>query len=354
LFTRTTVTTKEALQMKCIGMDAHSKRCFFVVMNHRGKILVKRRVNTNEGEILSFVRSVKGKKKLAFEEGVLSQWLYILLKDEVEELIVCQPKEHDGAKTDEKDTIEIADDLRTNRLKSVFHSDSELMNLRALVSGYDDLMRIANGEKNRLKALFRQAAIPTDEKKIYETPEKAFQLPTDAQVYVACTLYDQIALLEEQRRGYLERFESNAKQFKAIKLIMTIPGIGPIRANQIVAIMVTPHRFRKKYNLFSYAKLTKHDRDSDGKKYGKKPAKGQPMLKGVFKSAVLGAMKSNTGFRRKYEEMRASGASEKSARHAVAKAIAATVLAVWKSGKKYNDKHREVTRRQNQKCHSST
>lgn len=354
MFTRTTVPTKEALQMKFIGMDAHSKTCFFVVMNSRGKVVSKRRVNTNEGEILAFVRSVKGKKKLVFEEGVLSQWLYILLKDEVEELVVCQPNEHDGPKTDEKDTIQLADDLRTNRLKSVFHSDNELMNLRALVSGYVDLLKILTSEKNRLKALFRQAALPADGSKIYENPDNAFLLPTDTQKYVACTLYEQIVLLEEQKRGYLERFESNAKQFKAIKLIMTIPGIGPIRANQIVAIMVTPHRFRKKYNLFSYAKLTKHTRESDGKKYGKKPAKGQPMLKGVFKSAVLGAMKSNTGFKRKYDEMRAAGVSEKSAKHAVAKAIAATVLAVWKSGKKYNDKHREVTRRQNQKCQSST
>ena len=340
--------------MKFIGMDAHSNTCFFVVMNSRGKMVAKRRVKTEEGKILEFVRTVKGKKKLAFEEGVLSQWLYILLKDEVEELVVCQPNEHDGAKTDEKDTIQIAEDLRTNRLKPVFHSDNEFMNLRALVSGYDDLRSILNGEMNRLKALFRQSAIPTDGKKIYGTPEMAFLLPTDAQKYVACTLYEQIALLEEQRRGYLERFESNAKRFKAIKLLMTIPGIGPIRANQIVAIMVTPHRFQKKYNLFSYAKLTKHNRESDGKKYGKKPAKGQPMLKGIFKSTVLGAMKSNTGFKRKYDEMRTNGANDKSARHAVAKLIAATVLAVWKTGKKYDDKHREVTRRQNQECQSST
>ena len=134
--------------MKFIGMDAHSNTCFFVVMNSRGKIVTKRRVKTEEGTLLEFVRSVKGKKTLAFEEGVLSQWLYILLKDEVEELVVCQPNEHEGAKTDEKDTIQIAEDLRTNRLKSVFHSDHEFMNLRALVSGYADLRTILNTGKN--------------------------------------------------------------------------------------------------------------------------------------------------------------------------------------------------------------
>jgi len=340
--------------MKFIGLDAHSKTCFFVVMNKRGRVLAKKRVKTNESDILSFVRAVKGHKKLAYEEGVLSQWLYILLKDEVDELVVCQPSEHAGPKTDEIDAGEIADLLRVGRLKTVFHADSELMNLRTLTSGYGDLIQVLNQEKNRLSALFRQVAIPVKGSKLYNTPDMAWQLPTDTQQYVACTLFEQIDLLEEQRRGYLERFESNAKRFKEIKRLMSIPGIGPIRANQIVAIMVTPFRFPDKYHFFSYAKLTRHGRESDGKQYGKKPANGRPVLKEVFKMAVFGAMKSDTAFKRKYDQMRRAGADDRMARNAVAKKIAATVLAVWKTGKKYNDKHEEVTRRRNQKSHSET
>jgi len=340
--------------MKFVGMDAHSKTCFFVVMNKRGKVVMRKRIDTNESNILDFVRSVKGPKKLAYEEGVLSQWLFILLNDKVDELVVCQPTEHSGPKNDEIDAGELADLLRVDRLKSVFHADNELMNLRTLVSGQVDLMGVLNQEKNRLKALFRQVAMPTQGAKIYNSPDMAFQLPTDTQKYVACTLFEQIALLEEQRRGYKERFESNAKKYKEIKRLMTIPGIGPIRANQIVAIMVTPFRFPDKYHLYSYSKLTKHNRESDGKQYGKKSASGQPLLKEVFKSAVLGAMKSNTSFRRKYDEKRAAGADDRVAKNAIAKKIAATVLAVWKTGKNYNDKHEEVTRRHNLKCHSET
>ena len=113
--------------MKFIGLDAHSKTCFFVVLSKTGRVTERRRVTTNEGEILRFVRAVNGPKKLAFEEGVLSHWLYLLLKDEVDELVVCQPMEHDGPKNDERDA----------------------------------------GEQ-----------------------------------YVACTLFEQLDLLEEQRRGY--------------------------------------------------------------------------------------------------------------------------------------------------------
>lgn len=340
--------------MKFIGMDAHSKTCFFVVMNKRGKVVAKKRVKTNEGDILGFIRSVKGKKNLAFEEGVISQWLYVLLKKEVDELKVCQPVERTGPKNDEIDAGEIADLLRVGRLKEVFHADNELMNLRSLVSGHEDLNRVLTQEKNRLKALFRQVAITTDGKKIYSSPEMADALPTDTQRYVASTLFEQVKLLEEQKRGYIERFEENGKKYKEIKRLMTIPGIGPIRANQIVAIMVTPYRFSSKYHLFSYSKLTKHSRMSDGKDYGKRSGSGQPLLKEVFKMSVFGATKSNTAFKRKYETMRAAGASDRSARNAVAKKIAATVLAVWKTGKNYEDKYKEVTQRHNHDSHSGT
>lgn len=340
--------------MKFIGMDAHSRTCTFVVLGKSGKVLRRAKVQTKENELLGFVRSVKGHKKLTFEEGVMSQWLYLLLKDEVDELVVCQPREKKGPKTDEIDAGEIADLLRVDRLKSVFHADSLLMNLRVLTSGYDDVIQELGRTKNRYNALYRQVAIPTKVTGFYESTDMLSLLDTAERHYVACTLFEQLSLFEEQRRGYMERFESNVRNYKPVKLLTSIPGIGTVRANQIVAILVTPYRFPKKYNLYSYSMLTKHNRISDGKLYGKQKVLGQMVLKKVFKSAALSAMKSNTAFRRKYDAMRNAGKDDRAARNAVAKMIAATVLGVWKSGKKYNDKHKEVTRRRNQNCHSGT
>jgi len=338
--------------MKFIGMDVHSRTCFFVVLGKSGRVLKRARVKSQEDELLGFIRSIKGPKKLVFEEGVMSQWLYLLLKDEVQELVVCQPREKKGPKTDEIDAGELADLLRVGRLKSVFHSDSLLMDLRVLTSGYDDTMQELTRIKNRYKAMFRQVAIPTKMTGFYKSKEMLSLLNTQEQYYVACTLFEQISLFEEQCLGYMERFESNVRKYKPVRLLTSIPGIGPVRANQIVAVLVTPYRFSKKYNLFSYAMLTKHNQISDGKLYGKQQALGRSVLKKVFKSATLSAIKSNTAFRRKYDEMRAAGKDDRAARNAVAKMIAATVMGVWKSGKKYNDKHREVTQRRNRKSHS--
>jgi len=336
--------------MKYIGMDAHSKNSYFVVLSRNGQVLHREKVETQEDMILEFVRSVTGSKKLSYEEGVMSQWLYILLKDEVDELIVCQPPKSKGAKNDWLDAAEIADLLRVNRLKSVFHSDDVLMNLRVLISGYDDLLQEIVRTKNRYSALYREAGIRTTGKNLYEDQELLLQLDTKQQQLVGSGLYEQIQLLEQHKQKYVKQLDQNVHSYKPVKLIKGIPGIGTIRANHIVAVMVTPYRFSRKGKLVAYSRLTKHGRMSDGKLYGRRRSLGQPILKDAFRGAALCSLKGSNAFRREYDQQRAVGRNDKEARNKVAKMVAATVLGVWKSGKPYDDKHWEVTRKRNQSC----
>jgi transposase len=337
---------KGTLQMKYIGLDAHSKRCFFAVINGRGKAVTSQYVKTTDSELLRFVRSIKGRKALVFEEGVVSQWLYLLLKDEVDALVVCQPlKRNGGPKTDKIDAFELADLLRVNRLKSVFHADSELFKIRTLISGYDDVVGSLTRAKNRYKALYRQVAIQSSGTRIFTDETMIGLLPTESQRLVALMLFEQIAVLERQKAAFRNEFEANARRYKPIRLMMSIPGIGAVRANQIVGIMVTPHRFANKYKLYSYAMLTKHSQTSDGKDYGKKKPRGQAILKNVFSNCAVSAVRSQNAFRRKYDEKRSWGSKDHTARVAVAQKYAATVLGVWKSGKKYDDNYTEERRR---------
>lgn len=335
--------------MKYIGMDAHSKNCYFVVLSRSGKVLHREKVETREDTILEFVRSVKGSKKLSYEEGVMSQWLYILLKDEVE-LIVCQPPKSKGAKNDWLDAAEIADLLRVNRLKSVFHSDDVLMNLRVLISGYDDLLQEIVRTKNRYSALYREIGIITKGMNVYEDQELLLQLDTEQRQLVGSGLYELLQLLERHRQNYMEQFNQNVHDYKPVKLLGSIPGLGTIRSNHIVAVMVTPYRFARKGNLIAYSRLTKHGRMSDGKLYGRRRSLGQPILKDAFRGAALSAISGNNAFRREYDAQRARGKTEKESRNKIAKMVAATVLGVWKSGKPYDDNYWEVTRKRNQSC----
>ena len=74
-----------------IGLDAHSKTCTFVNVDIEGNIKNSGKVETSESSIKAFLKSIKGEKILTFEESALSQWLFVTLRKEVEELIVCNP-----------------------------------------------------------------------------------------------------------------------------------------------------------------------------------------------------------------------------------------------------------------------
>ena len=330
-----------------IGLDGHSKNCFFVVLDGRGNVVCREKVETAESTVLQFVRQFSGEVHLIMDETTITQWLYVLLHDEVSEIVVTQSEKHRKAKTDFKEAEEHARDLRANYVKrKVFHECNDLMELRSLVSGYKDLVQNIVAEKNRYNALFRQSAIVRSGDAFYRDFELINTLRTENQRFVAIPLYERIQQLEKHQAMYEKKFKSNCRRYKTIRLLTTVPGIGTIRANQIVALVVTPYRFPTKYNFFSYCMLAGHKQNSDGVVYGMKRPLGQIELKSIFKSSRLAVLKGTSALKMKYELMQANGTPQKAAYGALSRTIAATVLGVWKSGKKYDDKkvERSLTR----------
>ena len=98
-----------------IGLDAHSKICVLVVLNAQGREVCAQTINTGEKELIKFLRSLKGKKHLTFEESSLAKWLHACLENEVDELIVCNPcfiADRSGPKNDYADAKHLAQQLR--------------------------------------------------------------------------------------------------------------------------------------------------------------------------------------------------------------------------------------------------
>ena len=127
-----------------IGLDAHSKTCTFVVLDKLGRQTGFQHIKTGESEVRKFVESVRGSKALVFEEGNLSKWLYTILKDKVDRLVVCDPgfvNLRSGPKDDYPDALHLAQQLRGNFLTPVFHEDSFFSELRSVVSSYSPSVR---------------------------------------------------------------------------------------------------------------------------------------------------------------------------------------------------------------------
>ncbi len=136
-----------------------------------------------------------------------------------------------------------------------------------------------------------------------------------------------------------------SRRHVATQLLQQIPELGPVRIAQIVATVGTPHRFRSKRQFWSYIGLAVVTRSSaDYRLVDNRMQKHRlatqnrglntnynHRLKSVFKAAALGAAHSEA-YRAYYERLVTAGIRAELARLTLARKLAATVLAVWKSG----------------------
>ncbi len=99
-------------------------------------------LETEAATILQFFAGLRGTLSVTFEEGTWSVWLYDLLNPHVDKLVVCNPRKNallkDGNKSDRIDACKLAELLRGNQLKSVYHGETGVRMLRELSRSYAD------------------------------------------------------------------------------------------------------------------------------------------------------------------------------------------------------------------------
>lgn len=328
-----------------IGLDCHSKSCTAVVVNEKGEILFREQFRTTESNLIGFIRSLPpGKKHLTFEECTLAQWIYIILVEEVDELIVCNPvyvAKKQGPKNDFRDALHLAQELRTNHLKAVYHDESHWIELRTLVNGYLSLVQEIVRTKNRLKAVFRSEAIDTSQSNFYISKDLAKKLSTGSAKFVAESLFDQIESLEKFKLEYKHYFQKNLKRYKPIKNLTSIPGIDLVRANIITAVVCMPHRFPNKHQFWGYCMLVRHIQTSDGRIYGNKRVHGRRELRDIFLGAAESTLRTDTTLREYYDGLRSKGVNSKDAKIALARKLAAICLFMMKNNETYKDNFKE-------------
>jgi hypothetical protein len=79
---------------------------------------------------------LRGNLSVTFEEGTWAAWLYDVLKPHVAHLVVCNPRKNAllkaGSKSDRIDARKLAELLRGNHLKPVYHGETGVRMLREL------------------------------------------------------------------------------------------------------------------------------------------------------------------------------------------------------------------------------
>jgi len=335
---------------KYIGMDVHTESISIAVRNSLGKIVMECVIETKASTILQFIDGLRGDLRVTFEEGTWAAWLYDLLKPHVTEVLVCNTRKNallNGSKSDRIDARKLSEMLYMNNIKSVYHGQHGLRTLKELGRSYLTITKDLTRVMNRLKALYRSWAIPCAGKEVYAPRYRAEWLAKISEAGVrrrAEHYYQQLDALRALRPEVRRDLLVEAKKHKAWKLLRHIPGIGPIRAALLMAVMQTPHRFRTKRQLWTYSGLGLETHDSaqyhvaEGQlQRSKKPLMVRGLnkdhnhdLKDIFKGAATRVSSSRGPLHDFYEDLLAKGRKPTMARLTLARKIAAITLIVWK------------------------
>ena len=344
-------------QEKYIGMDVHQATISAAVMDPSGKLLLECLLETKAATILEFIQGLRGTLSLTFEEGTWAAWLHDLLKPHVSRLVVCDPRKaallKEGNKSDRIDARKLAEMLRTNQLKPVYHGEHGIRTLKELGRSYLTVSKDVTRTMNRIKSLYRSWAIPCRGNSVYAPRHRAAWLAKIVEPGVrvrAEHLYEQLDSLQpirlEARRELLRESHNHA----AVNLLRQIPAIGPIRAALLVALLQTPHRFRSKRQLWAYSGFAVETHDSGEYRWvrGKLQRNREritvrglndnhnPHLKNLFKGAAISASTRPGPLQDFYLARVAQGMRPTMARLTLARKIATITLTLWKKGASFD------------------
>ena len=133
--------------------------------------------------------------------------MYDLLNPHVDKLVVCNPRKNallkDGNKSDRIDARKLAELLRGNQLKPVYHGENGVRMLRELSRSYLAIVKDLSRVMNRLKAVYRSWAIPCAGRDVYYRRHRAQWLDKIREVGVrrrAERLYEQLDMLQHLRQ----------------------------------------------------------------------------------------------------------------------------------------------------------
>ena len=341
--------------IKYVGLDVHLENTVISVRDDSTRVIARGIVATAAAPLVAFMRQLRGPVHVALEEGTQAQWLYDLLRPVVDRIVVCdlRGERRRGNKGDQQDADTLSARLQRGDLRVVYHDVGSRSTLREVARAYHTVVKERTSQMLRLKAIFRARGIKTTGKGVYDPAQRAewlAHLPEPGLRFRTRMLY---ALLDAATPLGLDakaRLLAEARRDPSYARVRRIPGFGPIRTALVLALLLSPWRFRTKRNLWAFAGLAvvTHTSAEYTTHHGQPVRRARapmtrglnrnhhPLVKYLFKGAALTAIRQPGPVQSLYAAYLAAGLRPELARVNIARKLATTVLHVWKTGEAFD------------------
>ena len=331
-----------------IGFDVHKKSIQYCVKTADGAIVAEGRLSAERGVLVQWARQLTEPWHGAMEATLFSGWIYDTLKPFATKLNMAHPlmMKAIGAakkKSDRIDARKIADMVRCNWLPVCYVAPVEMRELRRLLRYRNLVVRQSVRMKNKIAGLLMEVGEPYNKQRLHgkkyfdellgsleETPESVKDLLRLTR--------GALDLFETTQKQLLKRLRETPKLQKRVELLRSIAGVGEVTALTWTLEIVDPHRFSSIGQAQSYCGLTTALKNSAGREQrGPISKQRNAHLQTTLIEAAKLAPRWNPRLAAVHAKELERGHRNR-ATLAVARKLVAYLLAVDKSGQRFQDR----------------
>ena len=282
--------------MKHIGFDVDSTTTHISVFSERGREILHTKIATCEADLVAFMRSIPGPKRVTLEESQMADFVTRIIEPYATKVIRCLPQhnrliseaEH---KYDRADARSLAELLFLNKLKEVHHAPWEYRQLREGIRAYWIASRDRSRTKSQLKAFYLFNGVHCTGEKVYASRYRAvFTKQVEkrsANMQILAQLYLQLDFCRTKKASHIKILKEVVQPFREDESnLKTYPGIGLIGACSLIAYLETGWRVKNKRKLWQYCGIGVRRRESAGKGHRKASRQGNRYLKNAVMTAA--------------------------------------------------------------------
>lgn len=325
-----------------VGIDVHKKTCAVTCLCE-GEIVKRISMKAIPEQLAEFLnKHFPGAiLKSAYEAGFSGFVLHrCLLKNGIENRVVhaasIEISARDRVKTDRRDSLKIAIQLASGRLKGIYVPSEEREAYRSVTRLRESVMKDKKRVGNQLKSfLYLHGLIIEEEKKVSKKwIKKVMQINCHADIFYCIRSYvEQWLALDKRVKAIEQQLEKQAQKDASLEQIYrSVPGIGKIHARALSNELEDMKQFHNEKRLFSFTGLTPSEYSSgEHKRQGPISRQGRALLRKILIQAAWLAIKKDIALQTIFERL-AKTAGKKRAIVGIARRIIGRIRACFIMG----------------------
>lgn len=283
--------------MWSVGLDIHWRWFAICILDSNGKVIKETRQKGSWGVVMEVLSKIPHEFAICYEASCGYGAIYDRLVQIARRVAVAHPGQlrmifRSKRKNDRVDARKLALLLLLGQVPEVHVPSVDVRSWRSAISFRNRLIGKRTGIKNAVRALLRGHGIEMPAgTRLWTKKGRAWlagvSLPTDLAGIQRDAMVDELRQMDEHIQRTTAVLNKIGNRHPGVRLLRTIPGVGPRTAEAVVAYIDQPKRFRSNKQIGAYFGLVPcQDQSADRNRLGHITGDGPVVVRRLLTEAT--------------------------------------------------------------------